>query len=185
MSENKETPEVVEESPKGGCGCHCSCGGAQEEEPYVWEGKSPESAPKKKGRSLLLILLLGLLFAGGLSMATAMAGDSSATAGGSCEGSACPFVRLKEAVFPSKAACGGKDAKSCGEKAGMCPLKAAPAEAAPSSGEAKLQETASPRVDASVPAETVSATLASSSTECPADEKSCCKKKNCGGKDKK
>lgn len=185
MSENKETPEVVEESPKGGCGCSCSCGGESEEVPYVWADQTPVQSPKKRGRSLLLILLLGMLFAGGLSMATAMAGDGSAAAGGSCEGSACPFMRLKEAVFPSKAACGDKAGKSCGEKAGACPLTAAPEEAAPASGEAKLQETAAPRVDASVPAQTVNAALASSSTECPADKTSCCKGKSCGGKDKK
>ena len=185
MSENKETPEVVEESPKGGCGCNCSCGGESEEASYVWENQPSPKPPKKTGRSLLLILLLGMLFAGGLSMATAMAGDGSATAGTSCEGSACPVMRLKEAVFPSKASCGDKEGKTCGEKAGACPVSGAPAEAAPASGEAKLKETAAPRVDASVPSKTVNATLASSSTECPADKKSCGKGKSCGGKDKK
>lgn len=185
MSEHKETPEVVEDSPKGGCGCNCSCGGESEDAPYVWENQASPKPPKKTGRSLLLILLLGMLLAGGLSMATAMAGDGSAAAGGSCEGSACPVMRLKEAVFPSKASCGDKDAKSCGEKAGACPVSGASSEAAPASGEAKLQETAAPRVDASVPSQTVNATMASSSTECPADKKSCCKGKSCGGKDKK
>ncbi|NLV41557.1 MAG: hypothetical protein GXY15_10075 [Candidatus Hydrogenedentes bacterium] len=185
MSENKQTPEVVEESPKGGCGCNCSCGGESEDAPYVWENQASPKPPKKTGRSLLLILLLGMLFAGGLSMATAMAGDGSATAGTSCEGSACPVMRLKEAVFPSKASCGDQEGKSCGEKVGACPVSGASSEAAPASGEAKLHETAAPRVDASVQAQTVSAALASSTTECPADKSTCCKGKSCGGKDKK
>ncbi len=178
MSENKETPEVVEESPKGGCGCSCSCGGKAEEYPYVWEDQPAPKPPRKSGRSLLLILLLGMLFAGGLSMATAMAGDGSAPAGNAaCEGSACPVMRLKEAVFPAKASCGDKKGSSCGEKAGACPVSGSP------SGEAKLEETAAPQVDASLPASTVDAALAANEG-CPADKKSCCKGKSCGGKDK-